>query len=220
MGADDQGEWHELGDPRADMEWRAAKSANLQLRTARTAYRDALRREGHSPRAEWEATNAAADVLSSTLATSPHLDKGDRQEFRYELDRTRAVLAVGHLLTPARAAGISAAVGEIVDSIKAADSAAECDVESAVLLTMLARPSGADYWDLLRKVRGFLVSAVQDGTATQGQKILRLAVRELAPERAFGDYTAYTSSPRGGSRTDRVRSVFGGGLPGLGRRSS
>lgn len=171
----------------------------------------AARATGKAPEAELARLKRAVGRLDAELAAATKLRPADREDFEDMLIQGRAMSEVLVRLTPQRVRQVSSRSAKLV-----ADATRhvldEGDLEDAVLLAILAQSNSAEYWNLVRGVRGAL--------RTEGRRPWELwgTIRFLAPDDVFGDGPSYPGAPRGASRATRVTGMTSGGLPGLGRR--
>lgn len=171
----------------------------------------AARKSGALPEAEVVRLEKAVRRLDDELAGALRLRPVDREDFDDTLSQGSAVATVLRLLTPARVRQVRSRT-EYLLSAATSKALRSGDLEDAVLLALLAQPSGAVYWGLVRGVRGALRG---EGRRPRG---LWYTVRFLAPDDVFGDGPSYPGAPRGASRATRVSGVTSAGLPGLGKR--
>lgn len=201
-------------DPETIAAFNEAEAINPAVNSTFHRSRDALRaarRAGVTPEAEVVRLEKAVRRLGGELAEASKLRPVDREECDDVLSQGSALAAVLRRLAPGRVRQVRSRAERLV-SAATRGVLSSGDLEDAVLLVILAQPEGAEYWNLVRGVRGAL--------RAEGRSPVELwcVVRFLAPDDVFGDGPSYPGAPRGASRATRVTGVTSAGLPGLGKK--
>lgn len=201
-------------DPEAIAAFNEAEAINPAVNSTFHRSRDALRaarKAGATPEAEVVRLEKAVRRLGGELAEASKLRPVDREECDDVLSQGSALAAVLRRLAPVRVRQVRSRAERLV-SVATRGVLSSGDLEDAVLLAILAQSEGAEYWNLVRGVRGAL--------RAEGRRPVELwcVVRFLAPDDVFGDGPSYPGAPRGASRATRVIGVTSAGLPGLGKK--
>lgn len=186
-------------DTQIDALWRYGKNLEAIARRGVTVPRDEL----------WVMLGEAELHRVDVLALAPGID---RSALRSRLERVTAWLwflyTYGSALTSLSAATVERLLTAEVPLVGRAEHFTEA------LIVVTRAPRSARLWEMARKV-GFALRA--DAQAAHDDATLRGlwdAYRFLVPTRLLEDY----QDPEPATGPNVVRSVFPGGLPGLGRR--